>query len=164
MSQPTRKVPRRAGLSSDLTLGIVGGCLAAASATFGIAMTVHGPIASLGTSGNFTVFAQLAPRSDAPRAAAPEGLGRPSFAADDLDRTATASIPARRGSDPASGRIATVTLEKVDADAATILVDGKAQVVRVGDAIPGAGEVLSILGGSRPVLRTSRGLIARAGR
>ncbi len=161
MSPPPRKAPQRGpALSSDATLGIVGGCLAAAAATFGVAMSMHGPVVGLGSSGNFTVFAQFAPRSAPRRASTPGTAERPDFSLDELDRTATASIPARREDSSVDEGAATVILQSASGVEATILVDGAARTVRVGDVIPGAGEVLSILGGNRPLLRTSRRLIA----
>ena len=154
MSMTDRKTVRRgAALSSDATLGIVGCCLAAASATFGVAMTMHGPSSELGKSGNFTVFAQMS----APRA-------RPSINGpiEDLDRTETASIPIREGAilTGESARIKGVTLRSATAEDAVIVIDGRSQIVRVGDRIDVIGEVLAIAPGKRPVVRTSRGLIA----
>ena len=149
--KPSGRSSRRLGLSTDAALGLVGGTLAAASAIFGVAMTLHGPVA--GHSGGFTVFAQLAPRR-------PPIEARPVDTTDtgDLDDTTTASIPKRA---PA-GAASTVTLQAADAESATIVVGGRRTVVRVGDLIPGVGAVLAIVPGERPMLRTTGGLIAVA--
>ena len=90
---------RTVGLSTDAALGIAGCTLAAASATFGIVMTLHGPSSTFGKSREFTVFAQLAPRLEPPDAAGKSRLG-------ELDLTTTASIPARgaSASEPRTGR------------------------------------------------------------
>ncbi len=152
----TKPARRGAGLSTDATLGIVGCCLAAASASFGIFMTLHGPLAGFGKSGDFTVFAQLAPRA---KAVVVDDKRR----TDEFDTTATASIPKRAvevSSETAA--LSSVTVQTASANLATVLVDGQPRVVRVGDTIPGAGEVLSIIPGARPIIRTSRGLIASA--
>lgn len=167
----TAPKPRRAGWrpTADFALGATGCCLAAASAAFGVGMAVHGPVASFGTQKDFTVFAQFAPRD-------PKGMRKaiasseptaraPSAAADDLDMTATASIPSPGASLASAGEAAVipqVVLEKASADAATVVVAGRSRVVRVGDTVPGAGEILAILPGRRPLLRTSRGLIVPA--
>ena len=148
------KVARRgAGLSTDATLGLLGCCLAAASATFGVVMTIHGPLATFGKSGDFTVFAQLAPRAKPASIFAKDGV-------DTLDRTATASIPKRAALTSEHASVSSVILQAASPDAATILVDGHSQIVRVGDKIPGVGEILSIVAGERPFIRTSQGLIA----
>ncbi len=156
---------RGTGLSSDAALGLVGCSLAAASATFGIVMTMHGPVATLGRSGNFTVFAQLAPRAPAPVApvsAAPVA-DPPDVASDrDLDLTATASIPTRTAPTSERAAASTVTLQDASSEAATIKVDGRTVVVRVGDTIPGVGDVLAIIPGATPMLRTTGGVIAAA--
>ena len=153
-----KNVRRGAGLSTDAALGLAGCSLAAASATFGIVMTMHGPVASFGKSQDFTVFAQLAPRAQAPGGLGTERLGTDK--SEDLDLTATASIPKR--STPASERAAasSVALQDVSTDAATIMIDGRSSVVRVGDMIPGVGQVLAIVPGTAPMLRTTGGVIA----
>ena len=159
MTKPTRAAFRFTG---DHALGVAGVCLAAASAAFGIGMTMHGPTASFGSGHDFTVFAQLAPRRM-------EGgerqvlAGRAKTGAADLDMTATASIP--KVADPDTGDtsiIPAVTLEAVGTDSATIAIEGQIRVVRVGDEVPGAGQVLAIMPGERPALKTSRGLIVPA--
>ena len=152
MSMIARRPARRGfALTTDMTLGVFGFCLAGASAAFGIGMIVHGPLAGWGTSGNFTVFAQLAPR------------GRPSAGSrrqqfDDLDETATASIP-RPGAprQPFGGQ---VTLQATGADTASIVLDGQARIVHVGDVVPELGTILAIVGGAKPMVRTTRGVIA----
>lgn len=156
----------------DLALGTFGCCLAAGSVAFGASMAFHGPVASLGTSKDFTVFAQFAPRNAKPRAeqvsrrepTIRDGSSRPE-ADGGLDMTETASIPKKGdGVSPASDTtfIPSVTLEAISADAATIAVEGHTEIVHVGDVVPGAGQILAILPGSRPVLKTSRGLIVPA--
>lgn len=151
-------------VSSDQAMGVFGVCLATASAAFGIGMTVHGPMVSAGGK-DFTVFAQLGPRrinGDASRMNADQARTD----AGELDMTATASIPPREralaaGSD--AKVIPSVTLEAVGSDSATIALEGTTRLVRVGDIVPGAGEIIAILPGARPVLKTSQGLIVPAG-
>lgn len=148
-----------AKLSTDAALGAAGCGLATVSAAFGLYMVVHGPPAgSLGTSKDFTVFAQLAPRA---RRAEPPSVAK---AEDNLDLEATASIP--RGNRPpvesrpgVPGIVASMAVERVDGEEATIDVHGRALVVRVGDIVPGAGEVLAITPGARPEIVTSSGRI-----
>ncbi len=152
---PGKTVRRAALLSGDAALGLFGGTLAAASATFGIAMTLHGPVVDLGKSGNFTVFAQFAPRPRVTEAKVPDPNSRP----DEFDTTATASIPGRP---LAGGAASAVRLQWAGAESATILVNGRSSVVRVGDEIPGVGKVLAIEPGERPMLRTSGGVIGLA--
>ena len=153
MSAIAKKSFRRtAGLSTDAALGIAGCTLAAASATFGIVMTLHGPSTTFGKSRDFTVFAQLAPRPERIEVAAKGHL-------DELDLTATASIPKRGAPTSERAPASTVTLQAASADAATILVDGRRELVRVGDTIPGVGEVLAIVPGAIPILRTTGGVI-----
>ena len=159
--KPTRSAFRFTG---DHALGITGVCLAGASAIFGIGMTLHGPAASFGNGKDFTVFAQLAPRpaASAERAVVP---GRSKGAADDLDMIETASIPASKAIAADLGDAAiipAVTLEAVGSDSATVAIGGQSRVVRVGDEVPGAGQVIAILPGARPALKTSRGLIVPA--
>ena len=143
---------RTAGLSTDAALGLAGCTLAAASATFGIVMTVHGPVSGLGKSRDFTVFAQFAPRPEPSEAAGKSRL-------DELDLTATASIPKRNPATSERASASSVTLQAADADTATIVVDGRRAIVHVGDAIPGIGEVLAIVPGAAPMLRTTSGVI-----
>ena len=153
MSTTAKKILRRsAGRASDAALGIAGGPRAAAAATFGIVMTLHGPSPNSGKSRDFTVFAQLAPRPEPTEVAAKSRL-------DELDLTTTASIPQR--SAPASERApaSAGTLQAASADAATILLDGRRAIVHVGDRIPGIGEVLAIVPGTAPMLRTTGGVI-----
>ncbi len=161
-------------LTADKALGVAGGGLALASASFALYMNLNGP-GSSASGHDFTVFAQLAPRT-MPKTEARE-LGRPD-PDEDLDTAVTASIPRhatmsagpeRGGAREASDGTATkplanpaVTLETAGADGATIAVDGRSRVVHVGDTIPGAGEVLAILPGAHPAVRTSRGLIVAA--
>ena len=159
-------------LTADKALGVAGGSLALASASFAVYMNVNGPARSA-SGHDFTVFAQLAPRAT-PSTTRPE-LGRPD-PDEDLDTAVTASIPRRatvsagpRGGttgDAASGDTApgrstnpAVTLQTAAADGATIAVGGRSRLVHVGDTIPGAGEVLAILPGLHPAVRTSQGLI-----
>ncbi len=160
-------------LTADKALGVAGGGLALASASFAVYMNLHGP-ASGSAGHDFTVFAQLAPRA-VPRTAKSEP-GRPD-PDEDLDTAVTASIPRRAaisagpggGGRDAGGETATrpanpaVTLETAAADGATIAVDGESRVVHVGDTIPGAGQVLAILPGPHPSVRTSQGLIVAPG-
>ena len=150
--KPARRI---AGVTSDTALSALGCGLAAASATFGIVMAVHGPVANFGKSGEFTVFAQLAPR---------RGPAAGKTAPEELDLTETASIPSRAVAASTSERAtpASVTLQEATADAATILLDGRATIVRVGDSVPGLGEILAIVPGAKPLLRTTRGVIAAA--
>ncbi len=146
-------------LTVDKALGAAGCGLAVASLGFGVYMNVHGPVDSFGKSKDFTVFAQLAPK----RPWAQPTHGEPSKPSEEsLDMTATASIPkpsaeSRRVQENAV--IPSMTLEAASADRATISIDGRPETVRVGDLIPGAGEVLEIRLGRRPVVKTSRGLI-----
>ncbi len=159
----TKKAQPAAGagfsLTGDGAIGAAGCCLALGALSFGIYMNVHGPSASLGTSKDFSVFAQLAPRE--PRPATPATTAD----AGDLDTTATATIP-RAGAAAANGVamriIPSISLAAADADNATIVVDGRARRVRVGDIVAGAGEVLAIVPGARPMVRTARGLIVPA--
>ncbi len=150
--------------TGDHALGVTGLGLAVASAAFGIGMTLHGPASSLGTGKDFTVFAQLAPR----RADGGERqvlAGRAKVGTEDLDMTATASIPKAEVDAPDAGDgaiIPAVTLEAVGTDSATVAIEGRTRVVRVGDEVPGAGQVIAILAGARPALKTSRGLIVPA--
>ncbi len=160
-SKPTKSAFRFTG---DHALGVTGIGLAVASAAFGIGMTMHGPAASLGTGKDFTVFAQLAPRR-ADGGARQVVPGRAKAAPDDLDMTATASIPKADATSPDAGDgaiIPAVTLEAVGTDSATVAVEGRTRVVRIGDEVPGAGQVIAILPGARPALKTSRGLIVPA--
>lgn len=151
-------------LTGDHALGVAGIGLAVASAAFGIGMAMHGPVASLGSGHDFTVFAQLAPRRiEGGEQQALAGRGR--VADDDLDTTATASIPKADRTGPETGNAAVipaVTLEAVGTDSATVAIEGRTRVVRIGDEVPGAGHVIAILPGARPVLKTSRGLIVPA--
>lgn len=151
-------------MSSDKVLGIAGSGLAAASIGFGAYMTIHGPApGSFGHSRDFTVFAQLAPRrtpASQPRTA------RAATKEDALDTAATASIPkraadagARESTADANGTLPSMTLEGATPDAATIAVGGRIQTVRIGDDVPGAGEVLEIRTRPHAVVRFSRGLI-----
>ncbi len=151
LAQASAKASGR--FDSDRVLGLVGGTLAAASATFGVAMTLHGPVAGLGQSGGFTVFAQLSPRRPPAKSRAAEATE-----ASELDDSTTASIPRR----VSAGAVSTVTLQGANAESATIVVGGRRTVVRVGDMIPGVGAVLAIVPGERPMLRTTGGLIAAA--
>ena len=162
----TSRKPTRAAfrLTGDHALGVAGVCLAVGSAVFGIGMTLHGPAASFGTGKDFTVFAQLASH--------PEIHGKPPAmptptkkAAEDLDLTATASILKPDAVAPDLGNaaiISAVTLEAVGTDSATVAIGGISRVVRVGDEVPGAGQVIAILPGAKPMLKTSRGLIVPA--
>ena len=154
MSTTAKKTLRRtAGLSTDAALGVAGCTLAAASATFGIFMTLHGPSSNFGKGSGFTVFAQLAPRTEPPPDAMAKGrLG-------ELDLTATASIPKRAAPQNERAPASSVSLQAASADAATILMDGRRAIVHVGDTIPGIGEVLAIVPGEIPVLRTTGGVI-----
>ena len=157
MTKPNQQA-RRAGFSptSDGAIGAAGCCLAVGALAFGVYMNVHGPSAGLGTSKEFSVFAQLAPRAN--RQATPARTGGDV----DLDTTSTASI---RGVDTSGGAqdiIASISLAAADSDAATLMIDGRARRVRVGDDVPGAGEVLAIVPGARPMVRTARGLIVPA--
>ena len=161
MLKPTRVAFRFTG---DHALGVTGIGLAVASAAFGVGMTMHGPASSLGTGKDFTVFAQLAPR----RTDGGERQvlsGRAKVATNDLDMTATASIPKAEAASPDAGNgaiIPAVTLEAVGTDSATVAIEGRTRVVRIGDEVPGAGQVIAILPGARPALKTSRGLIVPA--
>lgn len=150
-------------LTGDQALGLAGVCLAAASATFGIGMMLHGPDASFAKAKDFTVFAQLATRHADPGPSRPEA---PSDAdVGELDMTSTASIrriEPRDADARESAILPNVTLEAVGTDSATVAIEGRTRVVRVGDEVPGAGQVMAILPGARPVIRTSRGLIAPA--
>ena len=156
-----RKPPARlAGfsLTSDGAIGAAGCCLAVGALAFGVYMNVHGPSAGLGTSKDFSVFAQLAPRQ--PRQATPATTDGDV----DLDTTATAAIP-RADAAPlgaATRIIPSISLASADADSATLVIDGRARRVHLGDDIPGAGEVLAIVPGARPMVRTARGLIVPA--
>lgn len=146
-------------ITTDAALGAVGCSMAAAAATFGIYMTIHGPSASLGTSKYFSVYAQLAPHR---AGGARRGTGR-----DDLDMTTTASIVPRTEAAPValvppSSIVAGITLRSVQDGRAQILIDGELRSVRVGDLIPGAGQVLAIRPGRDPSVRTAAGLIVAA--
>jgi hypothetical protein len=171
-----RRVIRIGGqrLTSDTMMGLAGCGLAVASTSFGIFMTIHGPAPGFGTSHDFTVFAQLGPHGSGPRERAV-----PPRAGEDLDMTATASIPRGAGSsqDPASlgetgdakvaaEKVATImasaTVQTATADAATIAIDGRVRTVHVGDSLPDLGDVISITPGRRPSVRTSRGVIFAA--
>ena len=159
-----KPTPSAFRFTGDHALGITGVCLASASAVFGVGMTIHGPAASFGSGKDFTVFAQLAPRpaGSVGRAVVP---GRAKAAAEDLDMIETASIPATSAVAVDVGDapiIPAVTLEAVGTDSATVAIGGLTRVVRVGDEVPGAGQVIAILPGARPVLKTSRGLIVPA--
>ncbi len=172
--------PHRAfRVTGDHALGAAGIGLATASAAFGIGMALHGPVASLGTGKDFTVFAQLAPHrgdgdGDERRGAVGRGRageiagdakGAIEGAVDDLDMTATASIPKVGAVAPAAGDAAiipAVTLEALGTDSATVAIAGRTRIVRIGDDVPGAGQVIAILPGERPALKTSRGLIVPA--
>ena len=154
-----RPVPgQMAGLriTGDGAIGAMGCCLAVGALFFGIYMNVHGPSENLGKSHDFSVFAQLAPR------AAPSD--RPKPVRNDLDMTATASIPRRPApADEAAGKvIASIILAAADTEAATLVIDGRVRTVHVGDEVPGAGAVLAILPGRHPEVRMSRGLIRGA--
>ena len=156
----TKRTPpaRLAGfsLTSDGAIGAAGCCLAVGALAFGVYMNVHGPSAGLGTSKEFSVFAQLAPRAH--REATPARTDGDV----DLDTASTASI---RGVDTSGGAqaiIPSISLAVADADAATLMIEGRARRVRVGDDVPGAGEVLAIVPGARPMVRTARGLIVPA--
>ncbi len=161
-------------LTADKALGLAGGGLALASASFALYMGLNNSVGA--PNRDFTVFAQLAPRAPAKPATMFE-RGRPD-PDEDLDTAVTASIPRRatisagpvsagpeRGLGRAGGAAAdrspspAVTLQTAAADGATIAVDGQSRVVHVGDTIPGAGEVLAILPGAHPAVRTSQGLI-----
>ena len=158
--KPTPPPARLAGfpLTSDGAIGAVGGCLAVGALAFGVYMNVHGPSASLGTSHEFSVFAQLAPH--APRQAEPARTEGDS----ELDTLATASIPVR-GVPPSPTRdagdpqVSSIVVEAADRDSATIDVDGSLRTVRVGDSVPGAGDVVAIVPGPRPMLKMSGGLV-----
>ncbi len=161
LHKPTRAAFRFTG---DHALGVTGVCLAAGSAVFGIGMALHGPAASFGTGKDFTVFAQFAPHTAKPvdRPAMPDGTKN---GIEDLDMTATASIPKSDAVSPDAGDAAiipAVTLEAVGTDSATVVIGGSSRVVRVGDEVPGAGHVIAILPGAKPMLKTSRGLIVPA--
>jgi hypothetical protein len=158
-------------LSADKILGGVGGGLAVASMGFGVYMNIHGPVASFGHSNDFPAFAQMATlragreASPMPAQQAPVVATMPSASPDEsLDMTETASIPKPSRSLTAPAKIETriissVTLESASVNAATIFVDGSLRTVHVGDTVPDAGEVLEIWTGSRPAIKTSRGLI-----
>ena len=178
-----RKATAHAGLvvTSDMMMGIAGCGLAFAATSFGIYMTIRGPAPDFGKGHDFTVFAQLAPRErpdasepvavqqDAPRlaraAVPPSG--------DDLDTTPTASIPAAApklveaaavldAPEDASANgaiIDSASVEVATDKAATILVAGRIRTVRVGDSVPGAGNVVAITPGRHPSVKTTRGMI-----
>ena len=157
-----------AQLTADKMLGIAGGGLAVSSMGFGLYMNIHGPAASFGHSDYFTVYAQLVGHR-APKIQPEKPMPMPAPAPDDgLDMTATASIAAApRPKSPIDLAIAqanaaiiqSVTLESVDADSAIVASGGHIRTVRVGDMMPEAGEVLQILSGPRPAVKTSRGFI-----
>ena len=157
--KPTPPPARLAGLSltSDGAIGAVGGCLAVGALAFGVYMNVHGPSASLGTSHDFTVFAQLAPH--APRRAEPARTDADA----ELDTLATASIPAGGVPPsrlPGAGDVpASIIVEAADRDSATLDIDGSLRTVRVGDSLPGAGDIVAIMPGPHPMLKTSRGFV-----
>ena len=151
--------PARAGfsLSGDGAIGAAGCCLALGALSFGIYMNVHGPASSLGTSNEFSVFAQLAPHQ--------HRQATPATTDGDVDTTSTATIPraATAAADGAATRIIpSISLASADADHATLMIDGRARRVRLGDEVPGAGEVLAIVPGERPMVRAARGLIVPA--
>ena len=153
---------RRTGfsLSGDGAIGAAGCCLALGALSFGIYMNVHGPSSSLGASKDFSVFAQLGPRPHRPATPATTEGGA------DLDTTSTATIPraeAAAADGTATRIIPSISLTSADADAATLMIDGRARRVRLGDEVPGAGEVLAIVPGDRPMVRTARGLIVADG-
>ena len=156
------KVPKPSRVTSDHMLGFAGVGLATASAAFGIGMSMHGPAASFGTSTEFTVFAKLAP-GHAKYADRKVVAGRAKTEGD-LDTTPTASIPKgdRVSSDGMTGILTAITLEAVGTDSATVAIEGRTQIVHVGDEVPGAGQIIAIMPGERPALRTSRGLIVPA--
>lgn len=139
-------------ITTDAALGAVGCSLAAAAATFGVYMTIHGPSASFGTSKDFSVFAQLAPRR---------------IRHEDLDMTPTASITPRTAAplppqDPETSIVSGIALSSATEGRAEIILDGEMRSVRVGDMIPGVGEVLAIRTGRDPSVRTAAGLIVAA--
>lgn len=137
-------------VKTDAALAALGCFLALGSASFGVFMSVHGPLAGFAPSGGFSVFAQLAPHR-----------ARPANSADaaDLDLTATASIPPRG---TVSGATPAVLLREARAGAATLSVNGRSLEVHVGDELPGLGEVVAIVPGARPQVRTTRGVIGIA--
>lgn len=163
-----------AHVNSDMALGAVGTGLAAASVTFGVYMTIHGPVASFGHSKDFTVFAQfkamqrtphyIVPADDVPNPVKPY-RSRPD--SDDLDTTATASIPAANGEGPLIGANTTIlqgfAVRAATRDTAEIVYGGREQTVHLGDTLADAGEVLEIWPGRRPTVRTSYGLIISHG-
>ena len=108
--------PNRPG---NTVLGSIRGLMATAAAARDDA--IGELVASLGTSKDFSVFAQLAPRE--PRPATPATTAD----AGDLDTTATATIP-RAGAAAANGVamriIPSISLAAADADDATIVVEG----------------------------------------
>lgn len=136
-------------LTTDKLLGLLGGGLAVGSASFGVFMVVHGPV-STAPGHDFTVFAQLVPRAHAP-----------STSGADLDTTATASIPKASADnlDVPAKILPGIVLRSSNDYEADIAIDGRLRRVRVGDTIPGAGELLEIMPGGQPVLRTTMGLI-----
>ena len=153
--------PARTGfsLSGDGAIGAAGCCLALGALTFGIYMNVRGPSADLGGSKDFTVFAQLAPHQHRQATPATTADGT------DLDTTTTATIPRAEAAaaDGAATRIIpSISLASADADDATVVIDGHLRHVRLGDEVPGAGTVLAIVPGERPMVRTARGLIVPA--
>ena len=162
-----RRVIRAGGqrLTSDMMMGIAGCGLAMASTSFGIFMTIRGPAPDFGTSHDFTVFAQLAPRASR----GPRGMGATPKPGDDLDMTSTASIPRDVGataeaasSERAADILASATVEVATDDAATVAIGGHVRTIHVGDTLPDVGAVLSITPGRRPSVRTTSGVIFAA--
>lgn len=159
MTARTKTARTGFSLTGDGAIGAAGGCLALGALTFGIYMNVHGPSADLGASKDFTVFAQLGPRQH--RQATPATTAD----AADLDTTATATIPRAETAavdGAATTIIPSISLASAGPEDATLVIDGRARLVRLGDEVPGAGTVLAIVPGARPMVRTARGLIVPA--
>jgi hypothetical protein len=161
------------GPAIDKLLGLVGGGLAGSSLAFGVYMNIHGPAAGFGQSHDFTVFAQLAGHGGPDRRGLPvqtsptEGssaydmVTTGAVAAKDrqvLDMTATGSIsPSSRANDVLSA----VTIEAASDGGAMIVIDGHVKSIHVGDELPELGEILAIVPGPHPLIRTSKGVISR---
>ena len=153
----------------ERALGLAGCAMACASGTFALYMAAHGPASGFTGGGRYlTVFAQFGGGRDAGQA--PAGPIQPASAPVvpvDIDPVVTGSIPARfqktsTAASPGGERpvLANMALRQVDGDSALVEVNDRLGIYRIGDQIPGGGQLLAITQqGGRPALETSKGLI-----